>query len=175
MSRSDMLMINGWVVLAHPLFVGQLEELIEAVGTLRAKKLEDHQKSADAKLLAALIQLVTTVPSDATAAIYRQGSILGEDRKHWFRAKFGNGRFRLFFRYSCASKVIIFAWVNDGSTVRIYGAKADADTVFKRMLIDGNPPDDWDALHRQASDPRSIERLEQASRAIMTDNLSEDP
>ncbi len=77
MSRFDMLMINEWTVLAHPLFLNQWEKLIEAVDALKAKKSEDYQKSIDAKPLAALIWLVTvTVPSDPTAAIYRQDSPL---------------------------------------------------------------------------------------------------
>lgn len=159
-----MLTINGWTVLAHPLFLDQWEKLVATVGALKAKKPDDYQKSADAKLLAALIQLVTaTVPSDPTAAMYRQGSTLGDDRKHWFRAKFGNGRFRLFFRYSSASKVIIFAWVNDESTLRTYGSKTDACKVFKGMLDDGNPPDNWGALLKQASNTKAVERLEKAA------------
>jgi len=159
-----MLMINGWIVLAHPLFLDQWERLIEAVEKLKAKKPHDYQKSADAKLLAALVRLVSiTVPSDPTAAVYRQGSTLGDDHRHWFRAKFGNGRFRLFFRYSRADKVIIFAWVNDEKTLRTHGSKTDAYKVFKGMLNDGNPPDDWDALHRQASDPEAVARLKRAS------------
>lgn len=159
-----MLIINGWTVLAHPLFLDQWEKLVSAVETLKAKKPRDYQKSADAKLLAALVQLVhQTVPSDPTAATYRQGSTLGDNRKHWFRAKFGNGRFRLFFRYSSANKVIIFAWVNDENTLRTYGAKTDAYRVFKGMLDDGRPPDDWAALFEAASAPAAVGRLDRAS------------
>jgi toxin YhaV len=159
-----MLIINGWTVLAHPLFLDQWEKLTEAVDALKATKPGDYQKSADAKLLAALVQLVhKTIPSDPTAATYRQGSTLGDNRKHWFRAKFGNGRFRLFFRYSSASKVIIFAWVNDENTLRTYGAKTDAYKVFKGMLDDGNPPDDWAALYEAAAAPAAVERLDGAS------------
>ena len=159
-----MLTINGWTVLAHPLFLDQWEKLIEAVAALKAVKPEHYQKSADAKLLAALVQLVhQTVPSDPTAATYRQGSTLGDNRKHWFRAKFGNGRFRLFFRYSSASKVIIFAWVNDETNLRTYGAKTDAYKVFRGMLDDGDPPDDWAALYGAASAPAAVERLDSAS------------
>ena len=33
-------------------------------------------------------------------------------RRHWLRAKFGGGRFRLFFGYSSSAKIIIYAWVN---------------------------------------------------------------
>ncbi|MNV78106.1 Toxin YhaV [compost metagenome] len=111
-----------------------------------------------------MVQLVTVnVPSDPTASIYRQGATLGDDRKHWLRAKFGNGRFRLFFRYSSTNKVIIFAWVNDENSLRTYGSKTDAYKVFKGMLDDGNPPDDWDTLHKEASDPKAVARLEKAS------------
>jgi toxin YhaV len=159
-----MLTINRWTILAHPLFLDQLEKLIATVEVLKAKRPEDFQKSGDAKLLAALVQLVSnTIPSDPTAAIYRQGSTLGGDRKHWFRAKFGNGRFRLFFRYSSAQKVIIFAWVNDETSLRTYGARTDAYKVFKSMLDDGNPPDGWDQLYKAASAKSATDRMSVAA------------
>lgn len=161
-----MLTINGWTILAHPLFLDQLEKLTETVEALKAKKPEDYRKNANTKLLAALNKLVfEAVPADPTATAYRQGSTLGDDYKHWFRAKFGNGRFRLFFRYDSNAKVIIFAWVNDETTLRTYGAKTDAYTVFKGMLNGGNPPDDWTALHKAASEAEAVERLDTASPA----------
>jgi hypothetical protein len=84
-SRSATSTINGWTVLSHPLFLDQWERLIETIEALKTKKPEDYPKSADVKLLAALVQLVTaTIPSDPTAAVYRQGSTLGNDRKHRF-------------------------------------------------------------------------------------------
>lgn len=147
-----MLTINGWTILAHPLFLDQLQRLVAAVELVKAKKPDDYEKNANTKFLAALNKLVfQTIPSDPAAAIYRQGSTLGEAHKHWFRAKFGNGRFRLFFRYDSGAKVIIFAWVNDESSLRTYGAKTDAYRVFKGMLEDGNPPDDWASLHKAAA------------------------
>ncbi|TPK61168.1 type II toxin-antitoxin system YhaV family toxin [Mesorhizobium sp. B2-3-3] len=159
-----MLTVNGWTILAHPLFLDQLEKLTEAVEALKAKKPDEYQKNASTKLLAALNKLVfQTIPADPTATVYRQGSTLGEAHKHWFRAKFGNGRFRLFFRYDSTAKVIIFAWVNDEITLRTYGAKTDAYKIFKGMLADGNPPGDWDALHKATSDPAVVDRLEKAS------------
>ena len=161
-----MLTINGWTILAHPLFLGQLEKLIETVEALKAKKPEEYQKNANTKLLAALNKLVfEAVPADPTATAYRQGKTLGADYKHWFRAKFGNGRFRLFFRYDSTAKVIIFAWVNDETTLRTYGAKTDAYMIFKGMLDDGNPPDDWAALHKAASEAKAVKRLDIASPA----------
>lgn len=159
--RSDMVTINGWTILSHPLLLEQWEKLIAAVEALKTKKPDEYQKSADAKLLAALVQLVTvTIPSDPAASIYRQGATLGEDRKHWFRAKFGNGRFRLFFRYSSTSRIIIFAWVNDENSLRTYGSKKDAYQVFRGMLDNDTPPDDWDTLQKEASDPEAVARLE---------------
>ncbi|MGE3708528.1 MAG: type II toxin-antitoxin system YhaV family toxin [Hyphomicrobiaceae bacterium] len=159
-----MLTINGWTILAHPLFLDQLEKLTDAVETLKAKKPDEYQRNASTKLLAALNKLVfQTIPADPTATVYRQGSTLGEAHKHWFRAKFGNGRFRLFFRYDSTAKIIIFAWVNDETTLRTYGAKTDAYEVFKGMLEDRSPPDDWAALRKAASDRAAVERLEKAS------------
>lgn len=138
---------NGWHLFTHPLFLAQLEKLTVAVEKLQQSDPVGYQKTANAKLLAALRQLVfETIPSDPTRADYRQGGTLGSDRKHWFRAKFGNGRFRLFFRFNSKAKIIIFAWVNDETTLRTYGSKTDAYAVFRKMLDEGNPPDSWSAL-----------------------------
>ncbi|MBV5263901.1 type II toxin-antitoxin system YhaV family toxin [Pinisolibacter aquiterrae] len=159
-----MLTINDWTILAHPLFLDQLEKLTSAVEALKAKKPDRYESHASTKLLAALGKLVfQTIPADPTATIYRQGSTLGDDHRHWFRAKFGNGRFRLFFRYDTGAKVIIFAWVNDETTLRTYGAKTDAYKVFKGMLEDGHPPDDWTSLCEAASASAAVARLHGAA------------
>lgn len=159
-----MLEVNGWQLFAHPLFLDQIEKLAGAVEKARAKDPRGWRKSANAKLLAALRQLVfETIPQDPTRPEYRQGGTLGDTRKHWFRAKFGGGRFRLFFRYSSSARVIVFAWVNDENTLRTYGAKSDAYAVFRKMLDSGNPPDDWATLIAAASDPEVQKRLEAAT------------
>ncbi|MGO4403553.1 type II toxin-antitoxin system YhaV family toxin [Bosea sp. RAF48] len=60
--------INGWTILAHPLVLDQWEKLIAAVEAQKANRPDDYQKSADAKLHAALVKLVTeTVPAGPTA------------------------------------------------------------------------------------------------------------
>ncbi|MGY2050956.1 type II toxin-antitoxin system YhaV family toxin [Methylobacterium sp. JK268] len=84
-------------------------------------------------------------------------------RKHWFRAEFGNGRFRVLFRHDSKAKIIIFAWVNDGNTLRTCGAQSDADHVFEEMLNKGNPPDDRAALLAASSGKGDGERLEKAT------------
>jgi toxin YhaV len=159
-----MTVVNGWQLFAHPLFLDQLEKLEAAVARSREKDARGWRKSANAKLLAALRQLVfETIPQDPTRPEYRQGGTLGDGRKHWFRAKFGGGRFRLFFRYSTSAKVIVFAWVNDETTLRTYGSKSDAYAVFRKMLDKGNPPDDWAALLRAASESDAQDRLDAAT------------
>ncbi len=143
----ELLTVNGWALYAHPLFLEQLEKLTAAVERAREKDPTTFPSTANAKLLAALRKLMfEVIPIDPTRPEFRQGGTLGSSRKHWFRAKFGNGRFRLFFRYSSAAKIIIFAWVNDSGTLRTYGSKSDAYAVFRAMLDKGNPPEDWDAL-----------------------------
>jgi toxin YhaV len=155
--------VNDWQLFAHPLFLDQLEKLTTAVEKARAKDPRGWRKSANAKLLAALHKLVfDIIPQDPTHPNYRQGGTLGARHKHWFRAKFGGGRFRLFFRYSTKARIIIFAWVNDETTLRTYDSKSDAYAVFRRMLESGNPPDDWPALLTAASKPETQKRLKAA-------------
>lgn len=142
-----MTIINGWTLYAHPLFLDQIENLTLAVEKAQTKDPVGYTSTANAKLLAAIRTLIfDVIPADPAKSEFRQGTTLGKNRKHWFRAKFGGGRFRLFFRYSTSAKIIIFAWVNDQNTLRSYGSKTDAYAVFKTMLDKGNPPDDWDAL-----------------------------
>ena len=95
----DTLEINGWTIYAHPLFLDQLEAMIAAVEKARKKDPKGYKKKRAAKLLAAVLKVAfEDIPSDPTRDIYRQGGTLGDEYKHWFRAKFLQ-QFRLFFRY----------------------------------------------------------------------------
>ena len=148
-----MITVNGWTLYAHPLFLGQIEKLTTAVERARKKNPGTFASTANAKLLAAMRKLMfEVIPVDPTRPEFRQGGTLGPSRKHWFRAKFGGGRFRLFFRYSSSAKIIIYAWVNDANTLRTYGSKSDAYAVFKSMLDKGSPPENWDALIAQSNE-----------------------
>ena len=156
--------VTGRELFAHSLLLAQLEKLMAAVETLNAKKPDDYQSSANFKLLAALYELMfVTIPVDPTRPEYRQGNTLGDDYKHWFRAKFGGQRFRLFFRFGTQQKIIIYAWVNDEDTKRTYGSKNDAYAVFRKMLDNGNPPDDWSALLKTAQTPEAVARFQKAT------------
>ncbi|MCT7969759.1 type II toxin-antitoxin system YhaV family toxin [Laspinema sp. D1] len=150
MLKEGMLIINGWVVLTHPLFLDQLENLSIQVENLRQKDPLGYQKKNAAKRLDAIQKLIfKIIPEDPTRDSYRLGSTLGDKYKHCFRAKFFQ-QYRLFFRYHQDSKIVIFLWVNDEKSKRVYGAKTDAYRVFEKMLNNGYPPDDWDILITEA-------------------------
>lgn len=139
-----MRIVNGWALYEHPHFAGQRDTLIKRVEALKVKDPQGFTSGADTKLLAAILKLTDEIiPADPADRKYRQGETLGRSRKHWFRAKFGNGRYRLFFQFNSSARIIIYAWVNDAETLRTYGAKTDAYAVFKAMLGAGDPPDNW--------------------------------
>lgn len=162
MSDTQPLVINGWNLFAHPLFLNQFEELLNKVEQLRQQYPENYKQKNATKRLAAIAKLAfEVIPTDPTRSDYRQGSTLGDEYKHWFRAKFFQ-QYRLFFRYHKESKIIVFAWVNDESSKRARESKTDAYQVFRKMLDNGNPPDSWDNLLKDAKG--EITRLERAVR-----------
>ena len=147
---SELLQVNGWTILAHPLLLDQIERLVSEVERRKDKDPKTYKRKNCTKRLKAVLKLIAEdVPADPASAAFRQGKTLGEARKHWFRAKFYQ-QYRLFFRYDGRAKIIVFAWMNDEGTKRAYGSKTDAYGVFRSMLEDGNPPDDFDALMEEA-------------------------
>lgn len=161
------LVVNGWSIYAHPVFLDQLDGLIEEVEDKKGCDPAAYRKKNCTKRLAAILKLVTEmIPADPSAAQFRQGDTLGADRKHWFRAKFLQ-QYRLFFRFDSVGKIIVLAWVNDEETLRAYGSKTDAYLTFRGMLDAGNPPDDFDALTAAAQEAagRFAKGIEAASGA----------
>jgi len=151
---------HGWGLLGHPLFIEQVERLVEAALRARRSDPVGWQGNANVKLLAALRDLIfDRVPSDPFGTSFRQGNTLGVAHRHWLRAKFGANRFRLFFRADSTAKIIVYAWVNDRDTLR----KADPYAVFGRMLSGGNPPDDWPGLLAAARDQAAQQRFAAAA------------
>ncbi len=147
-----MSVVNGWTLYAHPRVLGQMDAWLKTVKRRKRGEPAGWSQSKEAKLLLAVRKLIhADIPTDPGAAKFRQGESLGKSRRHWFRAKFGNGRYRLFFRFDTAARIIVFAWVNDETTLRTYGSKTDAYVVFRKMLEQGDPPDDWSALIAAAS------------------------
>ncbi|MFO1465288.1 MAG: type II toxin-antitoxin system YhaV family toxin [Steroidobacteraceae bacterium] len=144
------LVINGWSIFAHPHFLDTFGSLVAEVERLRAKDPKGYTARNTTKRLAAIVKLAfEAIPQGPTRPEYRQGTTLGDEYKHWFRAKFFQ-QYRLFFRYHRESRIIIYAWVNDEDTKRAYESGTDAYRTFRRMLKSGNPPDDWNDLLSQA-------------------------
>lgn len=164
MSHSAPLLRNGWTLYAHPLFLDQLQRLIQQVTTLREKEPLHWQSKNASKRLAAINHLMfNAIPQDPGRAEYRQGHTLGADHAHWFRAKFFQ-QYRLFFRYHRESRIIVYAWVNDEQHKRAYESDDDAYRVFRKMLTSGRPPDDWQQLLREAKDEQA--RLRQLGKSL---------
>jgi len=149
LAQLEPLVINGWSLFVHPLFLEQTESLIKQVEKLRQKDPVNYKQKNATKRLAAIEKLAfDVIPQDPTSPEYRQGMTLGSEHKHWFRAKFFQ-QYRLFFRFHLESKIIVYAWVNDESTKRAYNSKTDAYRVFEKMLKSGHPPDSWDGLLKE--------------------------
>lgn len=149
-NKPALLVIHGWTVFAHPLFLAQIDALVQQVEAFKQKDPIGYVKKNASKRLAAITKLAfDIIPQDPTRPEYRQGSTLGDDYKHWFRAKFFQ-QYRLFFRYHAPSKVIVLAWVNDDDTKRAFDRSDDAYRVFRKMLEIGHPPDDWNELLAEA-------------------------
>jgi toxin YhaV len=144
------MVVNGWTIFAHPLFLDEINTLIEKVEALKSKDPVNYIKKNASKRLAAIAKLAfEVIPQDPASSEYRQGSTLGNEYKYWFRAKFFQ-QYRLFFRFDSASKIIVFAWANDDKNKRAYGSKTDAYRVFEKMLTNGYPPDNWDKPLKEA-------------------------
>ena len=147
MTGGKPLVVNGWTLFAHPIFLDQLDALTAQVDALKRKDPVGYVKKNATKRLAAIAKLAfEVIPQDPTRPEYRQGNTLGDEHKHWFRARFFQ-QYRLFFRFHTQAKVIVFAWVNDEDTKRAYDSADDAYWVFRRMLGSGRPPSQAALLH----------------------------
>lgn len=132
--------------MAHPVFIAQIDALSAQVERLRHKDPKGYVKKNATKRLAAIAKLVfETIPQDPARPEYRLGGTLGEQHKHWFRAKFFQ-QYRLFFRFHTGARLIVFGWVNDEDSKRAYDSADDAYRVFRKLLDGGNPPSSWSQL-----------------------------
>src|SRR6218665_1422055 len=83
------LVVHGWTIFAHPSFLDQLQALAQQVEVLKKKEPLGYDKKNASKRLAAISKLAfDVIPQDPGRPEYRQGSVLGNAYKHWFRAKF---------------------------------------------------------------------------------------
>lgn len=134
--------IHGWTLFAHPLFLAQIEALTQQVEEFKQKDPVEYVKKNASKRLAVIYMLAfDVIPQDPSRSEYRQGNTLGDNHKHWFRAKFFQ-QYRLFFRYHAPSRIIVLAWVNDEGSKWAYESSDDPYRVFRKMLESGHPPNE---------------------------------
>ncbi len=153
--------VNGWQLLQHPIFKLQFDRLEAEVQKLARTQPLSYKNHKSTKLLKRISDLISEeIPADPAHARFKQGKTLGAGYQHWQRAKFG--RYRLFFRFLNRKsadreiKVIIYAWLNDDSTLRKEGDKNDPYVLFAKGLRKGQPPN-------------SIEELIKASQELKID------
>ena len=146
---------HGWSLLMHPLLLGQIEKLTDAADQ-ECATFPDGRPGPTTKLLGHLLDLMfDKIPQRPGDAIYRGRKSLPDD---WFRAKTGGGRYRLFYRFDSKTRLIVYAWVNDENNLRTYDSRTDAYAVFRDMVADGDPPEDWAGLRADAEDKTVVDR-----------------
>ena len=127
---SPPLAINGWTIFAHPLFLDTLEALAAQVAALQQKDPSGYLNKNATKRLAAINKLAfEVIPQNPARPEYRQGATLGDDRKHWFRAKFFQ-QYRLFFATTWRAKSLFM----HGSTTKTPSAHTAATPMPTRFF-----------------------------------------
>ena len=139
---------NDWEILFFPCFADRYYALIREVKELKSADPLTYKSHPKTKLLARLHNVIwDDVPSDPNHKKFMLGRTLGDEYKEWRRVKEGlPPRYRLFFRFRSAIKVIIYVWLNDEFSLRKEGGKSDVYAVFKKMLQIETIPNDIDEL-----------------------------
>jgi toxin YhaV len=142
---------NGWKLCHSIAFADVYHPLLQEGNRLSRLDPEGFERHLKSKILANVIHLIyDEIPNNPNAAKFLQGNTIGPTHRHWRRAKFMQ-RFRLFFRFDSATRVIVYGWLNDENTLRKAGSRTDPYSVFLRRLDRGTPPDDWAALLKDAA------------------------
>jgi len=142
MSGGAPLVVEGWTLFAHPVFLDQLESLTTQVEALKRKDPAGYSGKNATKRLAAIAKLAfEVIPQDPARPEFRQGNTLGEEHRHWLRARFFQ-QYRLFFRFHAKARVIVFAWVTPTTPI---ACSVGCSTAAAR------PPAGTTCLQRHAS------------------------
>ena len=85
----EYVVLNGWKIYFHSCFLKQIVELVAKVEALKEAKPNEYLRKKETKLLKAIERVIEErISTDPFNPQYRQGDTLGEENKHWFRAKF---------------------------------------------------------------------------------------
>lgn len=154
--------VSGWGLFCTNVMNTILDDLIQDVLDLKEKNPTDYVHSEKAKFLKRVYrQIKEGVPQNPGHAMYDQGTTLGRQYRAWKRIKDGlPDRYRLFFRYSSATKSIVYAWLNDKKTLRNDGSKNDVYMVFRGMLRRGEVAKEYEVLLSKAIELSPTEEQE---------------
>lgn len=138
---------GDWKLIGDQHFVSAFTALKDRART----ELQRGEVGANTKLLAAVLKLTQErIPANPRSDEFRLGNTLGPNFRAWCRAKFAK-RYRLFFRYNSAHRVIVYSWFNSNETLRKEGSNTDPYVVFQKMLTAGKPPTDFEELLRYSA------------------------
>lgn len=146
---------HGWSLRMSNAFAEVYAALEGEVGRLQTSDPEGWRSNSKTKIFAAVRHLMfEAIPANPNSPKFQQGNTLGFSHRHWRRAKFMQ-RFRLFYRFDSATRIVVYGWLNDENTLRKAGSKTDPYNVFVKRLDRGDPPDNWAELLRDTATPRN--------------------
>jgi toxin YhaV len=136
---------GNWRVLFHPIFRERYEALRLEARRIGAKLSNDEARQhPTVKRFAAVNKLLTDViVADPNAPDFR---LVGDLSK--FRRAHGYGlpeRYRLFWVFSSAQRIIIVLYLNDPETLRKSGAHTDPYAVFAHLVDRGDIGENFEA------------------------------
>lgn len=154
-------MIDPYKELYHYELFVQYHEMKERALRLMQEDPEGFMHREEVKFFARVRRSMDACLSDPAHEDYRcgttlakqvyQGKPLGKGYSHWRRIKHGMPqRYRLFFQFSSEARELIFAWLNDQTTLRKDGSKTDAYAVFARLVASGKIPNPFDELRKES-------------------------
>ena len=141
---------SSWKLMLHPAFEMVLARLEHDAERSKLRSPNAEQNTFEQKVLRTMYaQIYGVIPRNPADPSFKLGNTLGPKFRHWLRAKFRQ-QYRIFFRYSSKSSVIVYAWANDRESLRAFGSRNDAYLVFKKMLESGKIPNSWGELLDEA-------------------------
>jgi|SRR5271163_3453446 len=159
------MIVNGWRLYQYKLFSDELNRLVAEVKKLQQSQPATYKDHPKTKRLARIRELILKkLPADPAHERWNQGNTLGTEHQLWKRAKFGQNRFRLFFRYDGPTKVIIYALVKNENTLRKEGDKNDPYVIFAKGLRKGDPPSDLAELLKRCTKIEAPEETDESEK-----------